>query len=96
MEENGSDCCLVSLLYVNNMEQLLSRMLEQVAGQGLPMAFTIVAVWFLHQTNKGLIVRLNEERSEHMNTLSDQIKDLREAVMECERDRKELWSKIIK
>jgi len=83
-------------LPLNNMEQLLSRMLEQVAGQGLPMAFTIVAVWFLHQTNKGLIVRLNEERSEHMNALGDQIKDLREAVMECERDRKELWSKIIK
>ena len=78
------------------MEQLVARMLEQVAGQGLPMAFTIVAVWFLHQANKGLIVRLNEERSEHMDTLSNQIKDLREAVMECERDRKELWSKIIK
>ena len=78
------------------MEQLISKMLEQVAGQGLPMAFTIVAVWFLHQTNKGLIVRLNEERSEHLDALSYQIKDLREAVMECERDRKELWSKIIK
>lgn len=78
------------------MDQFISRILEQVASQGLPMAFTIVAVWFLHQTNKGLIVRLNEERSEHMNTLGDQIKDLREAVMECERDRKELWSKIIK
>jgi ABC-type uncharacterized transport system permease subunit len=78
------------------LEQLINRTLEQAVGQGLPMAFTIIAVWFLHQTNKGLIVRLNEERSEHMDTLSDQIKDLREAVMECERDRKELWSKIIK
>jgi hypothetical protein len=78
------------------MEHFFAKMLDQISGQGLPMAFTIVAVWFLHQTNKGLIVRLNEERSEHMDTLSDQIKDLREAVMECERDRKELWSKIIK
>jgi hypothetical protein len=85
-----------SFLHPSSMEQLIGKMLDQVAGQGLPMTFTIVAVWFLHQTNKGLIVRLNEERSEHMNTLSDQIKDLREAVMECERDRKELWAKIIK
>ncbi|NDB70361.1 MAG: hypothetical protein EB015_20620 [Methylocystaceae bacterium] len=77
------------------MEQLIAKMLDQVAGQGLPMAFTIVAVWFLYQTNKGLIVRLNDERNEHMTTLGDQIKDLREAVMECERDRKELWAKIL-
>jgi len=77
------------------MEQLIAKMLDQAAGQGLPMAFTIVAVWFLYQTNKGLIVRLNDERNEHMTTLGDQIKDLREAVMECERDRKELWAKIL-
>jgi ABC-type uncharacterized transport system permease subunit len=77
------------------MEQLIGKMLDQAAGQGLPMAFTIVAVWFLYQTNKGLIVRLNDERNEHMITLGDQIKDLREAVMECERDRKELWAKIL-
>lgn len=77
------------------MEQFVSKILEQAAGQGLPMAFTIVAVWFLYQTNKGLIVRLNDERNEHMTTLGDQIKDLREAVMECERDRKELWAKIL-
>lgn len=78
------------------MEQFFNGILNQAFSQGLPMGFTIVAVWFLHQTNKELIVRLNDERSEHMNTLGEQIKDLREAVMECERDRKELWSKIIK
>lgn len=45
--------------------------------------------------NKGLITKLNEERNEHLKSLGVQIQDLKEAIVECERDRKELWAKII-
>jgi hypothetical protein len=30
------------------MEKFISHILEQAAGQGLSMAFTIVAVWYLY------------------------------------------------
>jgi hypothetical protein len=30
------------------MEQFIGKILEQVAGQGLSMAFTVIAVWYLH------------------------------------------------
>jgi hypothetical protein len=30
------------------MEQFINRVLEQAAGQGLSMAFTIIAVWYLY------------------------------------------------
>jgi len=30
------------------MEQFISKVLEQAAGQGLSMAFTIIAVWYLY------------------------------------------------
>lgn len=30
------------------MEQFINRILEQIAGQGLSMSLTIVAVWYLY------------------------------------------------
>lgn len=74
------------------MEQLI---IEAARGQGPYFIMFCVAVYFLNNMNKGLITKLNEERNEHLKSLGDQINDLRKAIEECERDRKELWSRII-
>jgi hypothetical protein len=74
------------------MEQLL---LETAKGQGAYFAMFCIAIYFLNNMNKGLITKLNEERNEHLKSLGDQIDGLRNAIIECERDRKELWSRIL-
>ena len=68
---------------------------EASKSQGLPFLMACLAVAFIQQMNRGLITRLNEERNEHMQTLGQQINDLKEAILECERDRKELWAKVL-
>jgi len=75
------------------MEQLF---IEASKSQGIPFIMACIALAFIQQMNRGLITRLNEERHEHMKALGQQINDLKEAILECERDRKELWSKITK
>jgi len=74
------------------MEQLFA---EASKSQGLPFLMACVAIAFIQQMNRGLITRLNEERNQHMKVLGDQINDLKEAIIECERDRKELWAKVL-
>jgi hypothetical protein len=74
------------------MEQAFN---EAIKGQGLPFVMACIAVAFIQQMNKGLISKLNEERNEHLKTLGAQINDLKDAIVECERDRKELWAKIM-
>lgn len=75
------------------MEQLI---IEAARGQGPYFIMFCVALYWVSNMNKGLITKLNEERNEHLKTLGDQIDDLRQAILDCERDRKELWSRIIK
>lgn len=74
------------------MEQLV---VDAARSQGPYFIMFCVAIYFLNNMNKGLIVKLNEERNEHLKSLGHQIDDLRKAIVECERDRKELWSRII-
>lgn len=74
------------------MNELL---VEASKNQGLPFLMACVAIAFIQQMNRGLITRLNEERNLHMKALGDQINDLKEAIIECERDRKELWAKVL-
>ena len=75
------------------MEQLI---IEAAKGQGPYFIMFCVDLYWVSNMNKGLITKLNEERNEHLKTLGDQIDDLRQAILDCERDRKELWAKIIK
>jgi hypothetical protein len=74
------------------MEQLL---LDTAKGQGPYFIMFCIALYWMQSMNKGLIVKLNEERNEHLNALGEQIRDLKEAIIDCERDRKELWSRIL-
>jgi hypothetical protein len=74
------------------MEQLA---IETAKSQGPAFVMFCVAIWFLHNMNKGLLTKLNEERNEHLKSLGVQINDLKEAIIECERDRKELWYKVL-
>jgi len=74
------------------MEQLLLKAAE---GQGPYFIMFCIALYWMQSMNKGLIVKLNEERNEHLKALGDQINDLREAILDCERDRKELWARIL-
>jgi hypothetical protein len=73
------------------MNELFS---EAAKSQGLPFLMACIAIGFIQHMNKGLIRGLNEERSKHLQALADQIGDLKEAILECDRDRKELWLKI--
>lgn len=74
------------------MEQML---IEAMRGQGLPFVMACVAIAWIQRMNKDMVSKLNEERTEHLNALGAQIGDLKNAIVECERDRKELWSRIL-
>ena len=74
------------------MEALLLKVAE---GQGPYFVMFCIALYWMQNMNKSLIVKLNEERNEHLKALGDQIDDLRQAILDCERDRKELWSRIL-
>lgn len=74
------------------MEELL---LKTANGQGPYFVMFCIAIYWMQNMNKGLITKLNEERNEHLKALGDQIDDLRQAIIDCERDRKELWGKVL-
>lgn len=74
------------------MEQLL---IEAMRGQGLPFVMACVAIAWIQRMNKDMVSKLNEERTQHLSALGEQIGDLKSAIVECERDRKELWSRIL-
>jgi hypothetical protein len=48
----------------------------------------LIAIWWMNRTNTDLIGRLHAERAERLDRLET-------AISECERDRKELWQKIL-
>jgi len=75
-------------------------MIEQVfsdlaKGQSLPFVMACIAIAWIQRTNKDIISKLNEERTKHLDALGEQIKDLKDAIIECERDRKDLWAKVL-
>lgn len=74
------------------MEELF---LKTASSQGPYFIMFCIAIYWMQNMNKGLIEKLNEERNEHLKSLAEQIRDLKEAIIECERDRKELWARII-
>jgi len=74
------------------MEELF---LKTAGSQGPYFIMFCTAIYWMNNMNKGLITKLNEERNEHLKSLGVQIQDLKEAIVECERDRKELWATII-
>lgn len=74
------------------MEQIFNEMAK---GQSLPFIMACIAIAWIQKTNKDIISKLNEERTKHLYALGEQINDLKEAIVECERDRKELWNKIL-
>lgn len=74
------------------IDQIFSEMAK---GQSLPFVMSCVAIAWIQRTNKDIISKLNEERTKHLDSLGEQIRDLKNAIVECERDRKDLWSKIL-
>lgn len=74
------------------MEELF---LKTASSQGPYFIMFCIAIYWMQNMNKGLIEKLNEERNEHLKSLAEQIRDLKDAIIECERDRKELWARII-
>lgn len=92
MRPQQPQATLSSASHTPNMEQIL---FDYAKSQGPSFVMFCVALWFLWNMNKGLLTKLNEERNEHLKSLALQIQDLKEAIVECERDRKELWSRII-
>lgn len=57
-------------------------------GQPFTVVMLLVAIYWMNRTNTDLIGRLHTERAERLDRLET-------AISECERDRKELWQKIL-
>lgn len=66
----------------------MKELLELAHGQPFTVVILLVAIWWMNRTNSELIARLHVERAERLDRLET-------AIAECERDRKELWLKIL-
>ena len=62
---------------------------EQLASAGLPALLMACAVWWLQKGNRELVMELNKERSERIDTLENH-------VVNCDRDRVELRNMLLK
>ena len=67
----------------------MKEILELAQGQPFTVCLLLVAIYWMNRTNADLIGRLHAERAERLDRLET-------AIGECERDRKELWQKILK
>jgi len=66
----------------------MKELFELAHGQSFTVVILLVAIWWMNRTNSELIARLHVERAERLDRLET-------AISECERDRKELWQKIL-
>lgn len=66
----------------------MKELLEVAHGQPFTVLMLLIAIWWMNRTNTDLIGRLHAERAERLDRLET-------AISECERDRKELWQKIL-
>lgn len=66
----------------------MREIIEITQGQPFTVVMLLIAIWWINRTNTDLIGRLHVERNERLDRLET-------AIAECERDRKELWQKIL-
>jgi hypothetical protein len=67
----------------------MEQVIELSKGQAFPVVLLMVAIFWMQRMNADLIARLHAERT-------DRLDKLEAAIEECERDRKDLWVKLLK
>jgi hypothetical protein len=62
---------------------------ETLASSGTPALLMACAVWWLQKGNRELVMELNKERSDRIDTLENH-------VVNCDKDRSELRTMLLK
>ena len=66
----------------------MKEVLELAQGQPFTVGLLLIAIYWMNRTNSDLIGRLHQERADRLDRLET-------AIADCERDRKDLWQKIL-
>lgn len=76
------------------MDPLLVNALDSIATNGPVAMLLLLAVWWQTRGNQALVVQLNEERTQRLSKMDEEISRQRSRNDECERDRLELHKLI--
>ena len=77
------------------MDQLLAVLFTKLGDQALPTIMLVVALVYVHKSNKTLINALNEERRQRIDHLEKSNLDCIKDRADIHNKQNELWDKFI-